>query len=145
VERSGFESDLVLGFVSYWHFGFYTGVVYVPVTFLTIDIFDFSFPFVLSRFALETLLRVLSSFSLPHFGDVGHIEVVCVHVLVICYGVCVSFSCSVDCGWLDVCSVRVLEGDVSLVCVLDRGVRKIVGGSLDLSVVHFVHDVFFLA
>ena len=61
------------------------------MTFLTIDIFDFSFPFVLSRFVLEPLLRVLSSFSLPHFGDVGHIEVVCVHVLVFCHGVCVSF------------------------------------------------------
>ncbi len=99
VERSGFESDLVLGFVLYWHFGFYTGVVYDPVPFLTIDIFDFSFPLVLSRFALESLLCVLSSFSLPHLGVVGHIEVVCVHVLVICHGVCVSFSCSLGCGW----------------------------------------------
>ncbi len=120
MERSGFESDLVLGFVSYWHIDFYTGVVYVPVSFLTIDIFDFSFPFVLSRFALESLLCMLSSFSLPHLGGVGHIEVVCVHDLVICHGVCVSFSCSLGCGWWAGYSVRVLEGYVSPVCVLDR-------------------------
>ena len=105
-------------------------------------IFDFSFPFVLSRFVLEPLLRVLSSFSLPHFGDVGHIEVVCVHVLVFCHGVCVSFSCSLGCGWWVGCGVRVLEGYVSLVCVWDRLVLEIVGGSLDVSFVHFVHDVF---
>ncbi len=91
--------------------------MYVPVTFLMIDIFDFSFPFVLSRFFPETLLCVLSSFSLPHLGDVGHIEVVCVHVLVICHGVCASFSCSLGCGWWVVCSVRVLVGDVPHVCV----------------------------
>ena len=94
--------------------------MYVPVIFLTIDIFGFSFPFVLSRFALESLLCVLASFSLPHLGGVGHIEVVCVHVLVFCHGVCVSFSCSLGCGWWDVYSVRVLEGYVSPVCVLDR-------------------------
>ena len=97
------------------------------MTFLMIDIFDFSFPFVLSRFVLEPLLRVLSSFSLPHFGDVGHIGLVCVYVLVFGHGVCVSFSCSLGCGRRDVCSVRVLEGYVSPVCVLDRGVRRIVG------------------
>ena len=91
------------------------------MTFLTmIDIFDFSFPFVLSRFVLEPWLRVLSSFSLPHFGDVGHIEVVCVHVLVFCHGVCVSFSCSLSCGWWVGCGARVLEVCVSPVCVWGR-------------------------
>ena len=69
------------------------------MTFLTIDIFDFSFPFVLSRFVLEPLLRVLSSFSLPHFGDLGHIGVGCVHVLLFVHCVCVSFSYSLGCGW----------------------------------------------
>ncbi len=117
--------------------------MYVPVTFLMIDkIFDFSFPFVLSRCALEILLHVLSSFSLPHCEDLGHIEVVCGHVLVFCHGVCVSFSCSLGCGWWVGCGVRVLEGYVSLVCVWDRLVLEIVGGSLDVSFVHFVHDVF---
>ncbi len=96
--------------------------MYVPVIFLTIWFLEFSFPFVLSRFVPETLLCVLSSFSLPHLGDVGHIEVVCVcvHVLVLCHGVCVSFSCAFGCGWWVVCSARVLEGDVSPVYVLDR-------------------------
>jgi hypothetical protein len=92
-------SDFVLGFVSYYHFGFYSGVVYVPVTFLTIGIFDFSFPFVLSRFVPETLLCVLSSCSLPRLVDVGHIEVGCGNDLVICQGVCVSFSWLLGCGW----------------------------------------------
>ena len=87
--------------------------------FLKIDIFGFSFPFVLSRFALESLLCVLSSFSLSYLGGVGHIEVVCVHDLVICHGVCVSFSCSLGDGWWACCSVRVLEGYVSSVCVWD--------------------------
>ena len=90
------------------------------MTFLTIDIFNFSFPFVLSRFALESLLRVLASFSLPHFEDLGHIEVVCVHVLVFCHGVYVSFLWSLGCGWWVRCGVRVLEGYVSSVCVWDR-------------------------
>ncbi len=112
------------------------------MTFLMIDIFDFSFPFVLSKGALEILLHVLSSFSLPHCEDLGHIEVVCGHVLVFCHGVCVSFSCSLGCGWWVGCSVRVLEGYVSLVCVWDRLVLEIVGESLDVSFVHFVHDVF---
>ena len=88
---------------------------------------------------------MLSSFSLPHFGDVGHIEVVCVYVLVFGHGVCVSFSCSLGCGWWVGCGARVLGGYVSSVCVLDRLVLEIVGGSLDVSFVHFVYDVFFLA
>ena len=90
------------------------------MTFLMINIFDFSFPFVLSRFVLEPLLRVLSSFSLPHFGDVGHIGLVCVYVLVFGHGVCVSFSCSLGCGWWVGCGARVLGGYVSSVCVWDR-------------------------
>ena len=114
------------------------------MTFLMIDIFDFSFPFVLSRFALETLLHVLSSFCLLRFGDVGHIGLVCVYVLVFGHGVCVSFSCSLGCGWWVGCGARVLGGYV-LVCVWDRLVVEIVGGSLDVSFVHFVYDVFFLA
>ena len=93
--------------------------MYVPVTFLTIDIFDFSLPFVLSRFALESLLRVLASFSLPHFGDLGHIGLGCVHELLFVHCVCVSFSCLLDDGWWVCCSVRVLEGYVSSVCVWD--------------------------
>ncbi len=90
------------------------------MTFLTIDIFDFSFPFVLSSFALESLLLVLASFSLPHCGDLGHIGLVCVFVLVFCHGVCVSFSCSWGCGWWVGCGARVLEWYVSSVCVWDR-------------------------
>ena len=90
------------------------------MTFLMIDIFDFSFPFVLSIFVLEPLLRVLSSFSLPHYGGVGHIGVACVHVLVFCHGVYVSFPCSLGCGWWVGCGARVLEGYVSSVCVWDR-------------------------
>ena len=94
--------------------------MYVPVIFLTIDIFGFSFPFVLSRFAFESLLYVLAAFSLPHLGGVGHIEVVCVHDLVICHGVCVSFSCSLCCGWWVGCGARVLEGYLSSLRVWDR-------------------------
>jgi hypothetical protein len=43
-----------------------------------------------------------------------------------------------------VCSVRVLEGYVSLVCVLDRLLvdREMLGESLDVSCVHSVYDVF---
>jgi hypothetical protein len=111
------------------------------------DLFDdlfleFSFPFVLSRFVPETLLCVLSSFSLSHLSDVGHIEVVCVHVLVLCHGMCVSFSCAFDYGWLVVCSVRVLEVDVSPVCVLNRRFRGILGVSPCVPCVHSVYDVF---
>ncbi len=94
--------------------------MYGSVTFLSMSIFDFSFPCVLSRFSPETLLCVLSACFLPRLVDVGHIEVVCVHVLGLCHVVCVSFSCALGCGWWVGCSVRVLEGDVSLVCGWDR-------------------------
>jgi hypothetical protein len=99
-----------------------------------IDIFDFSFPFVLPRFVLETLLWILSSFSLPHLGGVGHIEVMCVHVLVLCHRGCVSLSFAYVSGWWKVY--------VPPVWVLDTWVLKIAGESFDESCVHLFYDVF---
>ncbi len=73
-------------------------MVYVPVV-LAIGIFVFAFPFVLSKFSSEILVCVLSACSLPRLVDVCHIEVAYVHDLVLCHGVCVSFSCALGCGW----------------------------------------------
>ena len=108
---------MVLGIWSFCHFSSCTGCLYGPVGVLFEVFLEFA-PFsAFSRSLSPSLQGVLLSYSLPRFGDVGHIEVWCVDVGGVGDVVCVSFWWLREPGWSKSSSAREVEGGVVFVGV----------------------------